>query len=63
MKISRRRVQQIWKYFKETGREPILGQNIGRPRKPYVMHEAEIVKEAHERYRFGARMLENVIRK
>ena len=26
-------------------------------------HEAQIVKEAHERYRFGARMLEQVIRK
>jgi putative transposase len=24
MKISRRRVQQIWKYFKETGNEPVL---------------------------------------
>jgi hypothetical protein len=31
MKVSRRRVQQIWKYFKETGKEPILGKNIGRP--------------------------------
>ena len=63
MKISRRRVQQIWKYFKETGREPVLGQNIGRPRKPYIKREAEIVKAAYGRYRFGARMLEKVIRK
>jgi putative transposase len=63
MKVSRRRVQQIWKYFKETGKEPILGQNVGRPRKPYVKQEAEIVKEAHMRYKFGARMLERVIRK
>jgi putative transposase len=63
MKISRRRVQQIWKCFNETDHEPILGRNIGRPRKPYARHEAEIIKEAHERYKFGARMLENVIRK
>jgi transposase len=63
MKISRRRVQQIWKYFIDTGREPVLGKNIGRPRKPYLKQEAEIVREAHQRYRFGARMLEPVIRK
>jgi len=63
MKISRRRVQQIWKCFKETGKEPILGQKVGRPRKPYVKREAEIVREAHSRYKFGARMLERVIRR
>ena len=63
MKVSRRRVQQIWKSFRETGQEPVLGQNLGRPRKPYVKKEAEIVKAAHARYRFGARMLERVIRK
>jgi putative transposase len=63
MKVSRRRVQQIWKIFQETGEEPVIGQNLGRPRKPYVKREAEIVKAAHTRYRFGARMLERVIRK
>jgi putative transposase len=63
MKISRRRVQQIWKCFQETGSEPVLGRNIGRPRKPFVKREAEIIREAYRRYRFGARMLERVIRK
>ncbi len=63
MKITRRRVQPIWKYYRETGREPVLGQNVGRPRKPHVKREAEIVREAHACYRFGARMLETVIRK
>lgn len=33
------------------------------PRKPYVKQEAETVKAAYARYRFGARMLERVIRK
>ncbi len=46
MKVSRRRVQQIWKCFEETGKEPIIDQNIGRPRKPYVKREAEIVRDA-----------------
>jgi transposase InsO family protein len=63
MKVSRRRVQQIWKYFQETGLEPVLGQNLGRPKKPYIKREADIVRAAHARYRFGARMLERVIRK
>jgi putative transposase len=63
MKLSRRSVQQIWKYFKETGKEPILGQNIGCPSKLDVKLEAEIVKKANMRYKFRAQMLERVIRK
>jgi putative transposase len=53
----------MWKYFKDTGKEPILGQKVGRPKKPYIRRDAEIVREAHSRYKFGARMLERVIRK
>ena len=61
--MSQRRVQQIIKQYKETGLEPVLGEIIGRPFKPYDEQESEIVREAHVRYRFGARMLEVVIRK
>jgi putative transposase len=63
MKVSRRRIEQIWKHFLDQGREPIIGEGIGRPRKPYDENEALIVKEAHLRFRFGARMLETLIRK
>jgi len=35
VKVSQRRVQQIIKQYKETGLEPVLGENIGRPVKPY----------------------------
>ena len=63
VKVSQRRVQQIIKQYKETGLEPVLGENIGRPVKPYDENESKIVHEAHARYRFGARMLEAVIRK
>jgi len=31
MKISPRRVQQILKEYRETGKEPSLGENLGRP--------------------------------
>lgn len=63
MKVTQRRVQQVLKQYKDLGREPVYGENVGRPRRPYDEKEAQIVKEAHERYRFGARMLEYVIRK
>ena len=36
---------------------------MGRPRKPFDEREAQVVGEAFERYRFGARMLEVVVRK
>jgi len=63
MKLSRRRVEQIWKRYRDTGQEPLVGAKMGPPTKPFNAREAEIVKEAHQRYRFGARMLEKIIRK
>jgi len=57
MKVSRRRVKQVWKYYRDRGKEPIIGQNLGRPKKTYDP------AEAHERFKFGARMLDVVIRK
>ena len=43
VKVSRRRVQQIIKQYKETGLEPNLGEKVGRPFKPYDKQESEIV--------------------
>jgi putative transposase len=63
MKGSQRRVQQVIKEYNDTGREPVYGERIGRPSKPYDKREAQIVKAVYERYRFGARVLEHVIRK
>lgn len=63
MKISRRRVQQIWKSYAEEGYDPILGESMGRPRKPFDEKEAKVIGEAYALYRFGARMLEPVVRK
>jgi putative transposase len=63
VKVSQRRVQQIIKEHKETGHEPVLGEKVGRPRKPYLQSEADVIRAAYARYRFGARMLEIVIRK
>ena len=63
MKITQRRVQQVLKEYNETGREPVYGKHLGRPRRAYNEEEAQIVNDAHHRYRLGARMLEYVIRK
>jgi putative transposase len=63
MKITRRRVQQIWKSYEEEKQELAIGKNMGRPRKPFDEREAQVVGEAYKRYRFGARMLEVVVRK
>jgi len=40
MKISRRRVQQIWKSYAESKQEPAIGENMGRPKKPFDEREA-----------------------
>jgi putative transposase len=63
VKVSQRRVQLIIKEYKETGQEPVFGEKVGRPRKPFIEKEAEVIRTAHACYRFGARMLETVIRK
>ena len=43
--------------------EPTVGKNMGRPRKPFDERETQVISEAFELYRFGARMLEVVVRK
>ena len=63
MELSRRRVEQVWKYYLDTGQELSVGKKMGPPRKPFNAKEAEIVKEAHDRFKYGARMLESIIRK
>ncbi len=63
MNVSKRRVNQIWREYQESGEMPSVGQNMGRPTVPLIAGEKEVVKEAYEEYRFGARMLEPIIRK
>jgi putative transposase len=63
MKISRRRVQQIWESLNEQNQEPKISQNMGRLGKLFDDQEAQVIAEAFGLYRFGARMLEVIIRK
>ena len=61
LKVSRRRVQQIIKEYKETGHEPVLGEKVRRPAKAFEEKEAEAVRDALACYRLGVRMLEPII--
>jgi putative transposase len=49
--------------YKEIGQEPVLGEEVGRPREPCSEKVAEVIRAAYSRYRYGARMPEMVIRK
>jgi len=60
--ITRRRVDQIWKRSRDLDELPIIGKNMGRPKRPITDKESEIIEQAHQQYKFGARMLEVVIR-
>ncbi len=61
LKISKRRVNQIWKEYRESGELPEIGTNVGRPRKMIREEERRIVKEARAKYKLGARRLERII--
>lgn len=44
VKVSQRRVQQIINEYKETGQEPVFGEKVGHPRKPFIKMEAEVIR-------------------
>jgi len=61
--ITRKRVDQIWKLYRDTGTILIIGQKMGQPKKAITAEELVAIDEAYKRFRFGARMLEIIIRK
>ncbi len=61
MAISARRVKQIWREYKEAGKEPEIGNELGRPKKTITPDESEIIKTAFNRFKYRARMPEPVI--
>jgi putative transposase len=56
-------VQQIWKSYAETKRELAISENMGRPKKLFDKREAEVIGEAYQPCRFGAWVLEVILRK
>ncbi|HEC87622.1 MAG TPA: transposase [Thermoplasmatales archaeon] len=45
----------------QDGEIPVIGENIGRPKKEVTEEERRIVLEAKEKYKLGARRLEPII--
>ena len=59
-KIIQRRVQQLYKHYKDTGEIPVL-QNCGRKKREITESEENIVLETHKEYKVNALALEKVI--
>ena len=59
--ISVRRVYQLKEAFDKTGEIPKIGNDVGRPRKPFEEWEILTIKQAFERYRMSADTLERLI--
>jgi hypothetical protein len=38
--LTRRRVYQLWKQYRETGIIPVIGKAMGRPKKPVTAEES-----------------------
>ena len=63
MNVTPRRIQQIWKYYRDNNEEPVIGKNLGRPKKNHSEFEREIVREVKQKYKCGAVRLERFIKK
>jgi len=59
--ITVRRVNELWKRYKETGKIPELGKNIGRPPRPILPEEERMVREAYGKYKVCASRLRQII--
>lgn len=61
LQISQRRFQQLYKEFKETGKVPDIGLDVGRPKKEISEDCKQIVKQQYEKIHCGAVYLEKTI--
>lgn len=59
--ISVRRVDQVWRYYLQTGSMPEIGKNVGRPQRAILEDERKMVKEVYAKYRVPASVLEKMI--
>ncbi len=60
--ITVRRVNQVWREYKDTENIPVIGEHMGIPPDlPLSEREKEIVREVKQKYKLGARRLELLI--
>ncbi len=62
MKISERRVNQILEIHRKTGKMPMIGQNIGRPKKPLYKYERNSIIECYKEFKMSASLLRKIIK-
>jgi putative transposase len=57
-RVSQRRVQQLYKQYKDTGEIPVL-QKCGRKKQELTANEESIILDVHEEYKVNALALES----
>ncbi len=61
LRISERRVNQLWAIYRRTGEAPRIGLRLGRPRRPPSARERRLVLQAYGVFRVGATLLEPLL--
>jgi transposase len=61
--VTMQRINQIWQEYQATGEIPIVGDRLGRPKKPFPDEWHDIVKKSYQRYRLSASLLEPIIKR
>lgn len=61
LKITSRRFRQLYCKYKSTNEVPVIGRNIGRPKKFIPRKHEELIEQKYEKYRLNALYLEKVI--
>ena len=61
--ISIRRVNQVWARYRSTGEVPDIGKGNGRPKRPILEREIQMVKQSYEKYRVSASTLVRLIKR
>ena len=52
LRITVRRVNQVWREYEDTENIPIIGENMGRPPDPPLSErEKEIMREVKQKYK------------
>ena len=59
--VTPRRFRQIYSEYKTMGEVPMIGKNLGRPRKTTPESHETVILEKYNKYRLNALYLEKVI--
>ena len=62
MRVSERRVNQILAIYRKTGEIPVIGKNLGRPKKPINELERKAIIECYKEFKMSAGLLREMIK-